>query len=358
MKTAARIAAIDFFFDILTGPFEDTCRKETVMTAGKKILCLLPLTVVTIAALTTILFYAYPRLHGADYAHDVDNPLHEAVVLYYRDKKDDAKSLLRRLSRQDKYAGQALINYGLFLEREGDISGAESYYRKALGKGEHIALVYIIGLHSQPGVELPGHAFTAAGNLATPETSCWVEYRRAEERLLKSDREGALAHLAKSVESGLPLTSLVYWDPLFAQLKGDGRFKELLAKARSNNAGHGTLSQRMELDEFTHFKNRPYGMAKELMKAAALEPGNDAKAEELLTPLLSANLPPRDHAIALYWLARIRAKKKDMAGAAKYLAQFKSHIRSGARDTTGFIAIARKIEDDLYANDPLLKNVK
>lgn len=331
------------------------------MNIRQNIKYLLPLTVVTIAALTTILFYLLPgapELQGADYTHDLNNPFHEAVVLYFHDKKDDARRLLLRLARQDKYAAQAYINYGLFCERERDYSEAGDYYRKALARGENMALFYLINLHARLGTQLPSHAFTAAGNLATPDTSCWVEYRRAEERLQQNDRAGALDHLKKSVELGLPLVSLVYWDPLFKQLHEDRAFKELLVKARGNNARHRTMTQQMEIDEFNHLKNRPFGMAKELMKVAALEPKDEAKAEEMLLPLLAANLGARDHAIALYWLARIRAKKKDTAGAGRYLAQFKTHIRSGVRDATGFIAVARKIEDDLYANDPLLKNIR
>lgn len=331
------------------------------MNARSMIRYLFPLTVVTIAALTTILFY--PRqggrdLEGADYTHDLNNPFHEAVVLYYHDKKDDAKRLLLRLARQDRYAAQAYINYGLFCEREKDFPEAESYYRKALARGENMALAYLINLHVRLGTELPGHALTAAGNLATPDTGCWVEYRKAEERLQRKDRSGALEHLGKAVDLGLPLVSLVHWDPLWKQVHGDSSFKELLVKARGNNARHQTMVRQMELDEFNHLKNSPFGMAKELMKVFALEPKDEGKAEEMLLPLLSANPGPRDRAIALYWLARIRAKKKDMAGAGRYLAQFKSALRSPERDTTGFTALARKIEDDLCENDPLLKNVR
>ena len=164
------------------------------MNARSMIRYLFPLTVVTIAALTTILFY--PRqggrdLEGADFTHDLNNPFHEAVVLYFHDKKDDAKRLLLRLARQDKFAAQAFINYGLFCEREKDYSEAGDYYRKALARGENMALAYLINLHVRLGTQLPGHALAAAGNLATPDTGCWVEYRKAEERLQKNDRSGA-----------------------------------------------------------------------------------------------------------------------------------------------------------------------
>lgn len=330
------------------------------MNIRQKLQYLPSLTVVTIAALTTILFYFHPgarELDGADYSNDIDNPFHEAVVLYFHDRKDDAKRLLLRLARQDKYTAQAYINYGLFCERERDYSEAGNYYRKALARGENFALFYLINLHTRLGTELPGHAFTAAGNLSTPETGCWVEYRKAEERLQKNDRDGALDHLKKSVDLGLPLVSLVYWDPLFKQLHEDRGFKELLARARGNNSRHRTMTQQMEIEEFNHFKNSPFGMAKELMKVVALETKDEAKAEEMLLPLLTANLGVRDRAITLYWLARIRARKKDMTGAGRYLSQFKTLIRSGARDTTGFIGVVRKMEDDLYANDPLLKNI-
>lgn len=322
---------------------------------------LFSLTVVTIAALTTILFYPGTGgrdLEGTDYTRDLDNPFHEAVVLYYHDRKDDAKRLLLRLSRQDKFAAQAYINYGLFCERERDYSCAADYYRKALSRGENMALACLINLHGKLGTPLPGHAFTAAGNLATPDTGCWVEYRKAEERLQQNDRSGALEHLEKSVSLGLPLVSLVYWDPLWKQMHEDRAFKELMVKARGNNARHRTMAQQMELDESHYLKDKPFGMAKELLKIFKLETKDEGKAEELLLPLLSTNLGPRDRAITLYWLARIRAKKKDMAGAGRYLAQFKGALRSPARDSTGFTALARKIEDDLYENDPLLKNVR
>lgn len=331
------------------------------MNARSKIRYLFPLTVVTIAALTTILFYARPGvrdLEGADYTRDLENPFHEAVVLYYHDKKDDAKRLLLRLARQDKWAAQAYINYGLICERERDYSGAADYYRKALSRGENMALACLINLHARLGTPLPGHAFTAAGNLATPDTGCWVEYRKAEERLQQNDRNGALEHLEKSVSLGLPLVSLVYWDPLWKQMHEDRGFKELMVKARGNNARHRTMIQQMELDEYNSLKNRPFGMAKELLKVFNLEPKDEGKAEDMLVPLVTSNLGQRDKAIALYWLARIRAKKKDMAGAGRYLAQFRSALHSPGRDDTGFTALARKIETDLYENDPLLKNVR
>jgi len=319
------------------------------------------LTVITIAAVTTILFYtgALPgALNGGDYTHDVNNPLHEAVVLYYRNEKSDAKRLLLRLARQEKYAAHAYLNYGLFLEREGENDDAIDYYRKALSKGEHIALFFIMTQAGRSTSPVPDHAFTAAGNLATSDTACWVDYRRAEELLLKNDRDGAFRHLSSAVDKGLPLTQLMYWDPLMRSLQNDGRFRNLIARAGKNNSRYRPLTREMEKEQFNHFKNSPRGMSRELMKVFALEPKEESKAEEMLTPLLTVPQDPRDRAVTLYWLARLRAKKKDMGGAAKYLSRFKQHIRSSGRDATGFTAIARKIEEDLYANDPLLKNVK
>ncbi len=315
------------------------------------------LTVFTIVAGTTILFYT-GAMNGGDYTHDVDTPLHDAVVLYYRNEKSKAKRMLLDLARQEKYAAHAYLNYGLFLEREEKYGEAVDYYRKALSKGEHTALFFIINQSVRTASPVPEHAYTAAGNLATEDTACWVDYRRAEELLQKNDRDGAFRHLFSAVDKGLPLTALMYRDPLMKSLNDDGRFPGLIARAKKNNARYRPLTIELEVEKYNYYKNSPRGMSRELMKALSLETGEGAKMEEKLIALLAGPQDTRDRAVTLYRLARLRAKKKDMAEAAQYLTRFKQHIRSNDRDSTGFIAVVRKIEEDLYANDPLLKKVK
>ena len=321
---------------------------------------LLP-TVVIIAALTTILFYHRTVsifLTASDTAIIPEDPLHEAVILYWQGKKDDAKKLLLRLSRDDKYAARAYINYGLLMEREGDFDEAESSYRNALKQKDNTALFFLINLASRSGNPLQKRLLTTAENIASPESSFRVEYRRAEECLIRGDTECALDRLDNAVKGGMPLGSLVYYDPLFKPLHENPRFRAIMIAARKNTVKNGTLADSLAIIEADFFKESPEGMSRDLITIFNLPLMESEKAEEEILKLLDTRLNSRDRAIALYWLARINAKRQNYSEARRFLSEFKTQIRSAGKDPTGFSPLIRKIEDDLLANDPLLKNIR
>lgn len=309
----------------------------------------------------TIFFYFFLSGHclfGGNYYHEPSSPLHDAVVLYYQDKKSEAKRLLLKAADDKKYTGGAYINYAMLLEREGDYREAEEYYRKALQSGEHIALLYLFVMYAKQGKESPGHAFAAAGNLSQLEGAYWVELRKAEEKLLRNDADGAMQFLEKAVEVGMPDLPVLHADPLFQPLKKDPRFQAVMAKARANYRKYQQIDKAMEEEALQFFKDSPYGTMKNLYRILNETKENDAKTEKELGELLHSEESVRDKAIALYRLARIRARNKDKEGAAKYLTAFKELIASDKSDRTGFVAIVKKICDDLFSNDPFLKEIK
>ena len=91
------------------------------------------------------------------------------------------------------------------------------------------------------------------------------------------------------------------------------------------------------------------------MKVISLKPRESKRAANILTSLLKSNLKFRDRCIALYWMARIKAEKKDLKAAKEYLIEFTKMIKSRKRDKTGFRKLVSKIVDDLIANDKYLK---
>lgn len=316
---------------------------------------------IAVISIGTILFYIFISAHclfGGDYYHEPSTPLHDAVVLYYQDKKSEAKRLLLKAAHDKKYTGGAYINYAMFLEKEGEYTEAEEYYRKALQSGEHVALLYLFAMYEKRKVESPRSAIVAAANLSHAYGACWVELRNAEEKLLKNDAEGAMKSLEKAVELGLPALPIFYIDPLYRPIKENSQFQALMTKARANYRNYQYIEKKME-DEFLQYcKDSPYGMMKNLYKILTDEKANDVTTEKALVELLHTEASTRDKGIALYRLARIRARNKDKNGAIKYLDKFKDLIASDKSDRTGFVAVVKRIGDDLYSNDPLLKNLK
>ncbi len=318
-------------------------------------------TIIIIATVTTILFCHCPGSISPstnDTALTSEDPLHDAVILYWQGNREDAKQLLLRLSGVDKYAAKAFINYGLLMEKEGEFGEAEKSYRKALRRNDNTALFYLINLASRLGGPMSDRLFSAAGNIASAESSFRVEYRRAEECLIRGDTDCALERLESAVKGGMPLGALIYYDPLFRPLLDNPRFREIITAARKNKARDGTLADIMETAEESHYKNKPRGMSRELIKAFTLPVMESDKAGETLIPLLATPLSVRDRAIALYWLARIYAKRNNYPEARRYLSEFKTQIRMGGADRSGFSSLINRIEQDLYANDPLIKNIR
>ncbi len=309
----------------------------------------------------TIFFYFFLSAHclfGGNYYHEPSSPLHDAIVLYYQDKKGEAKRLLLKAANDKKYAGGAYINYAMLLERENEFEEAEEYYRKALQSGEHIALLYLFMMYARQGRQSPYHAITAAGNLSQTEGAYWVEFRKAEEKLLRNDADGAMQFLEKAVELGLPDLPVLYADPLFHPLTKNPEFLAMMSKARANYRKYRQIEKAMEEETIQYYKDSPFGVMKNLYGIVHATNTNDATIEKALSELLLSEQNVRDRGIALYRLARIRARNKDKQGAAKHLAMFKELIASDNSDRTGFVAVIKRIGEDLLANDPFLKEIK
>ncbi len=309
----------------------------------------------------SIFFYFFLSAHclfGGDYYHEPSSPLHDAMVLYYQDKKQEAKRLLLTAANDKKYTGGAYINYGMLLEREHDFRGAEEYYRKAIQSGEHSAVLYLFMMYAKQEKESPRHAIVALGNLSHTEGAYWVEFRKAEEKLLREDEDGAMEHLKKAVELGLPDLPILRFDPLFRHVRKNPRFLAIMSKARANYQKYRQIEKALEEEMLHYYKGIPYGTLKNLNRILKENKGNDEKTEKALHALLQTEKSPRDRGIALYRLARICARKKEREKAVKYLAAFKELIASNTGDKTGFVAIVKKIGEDLFSNDPFLKEIK
>jgi len=311
---------------------------------------------VILLAASAIIIATGRNTMSRSYISDLENPFFDVFTLYFYDEKDEAKQRLLQLMEKDTYRTHAFINYGIIQEREENYTEAEAYYRKALKDGDHGALLY---LYSVINAFTPANLLPLLDSLTDIDSShtYWIEYEKAAHYMKVQNKEQALVHLEKAVQSGFYSASLITADPAFNAVRENPRYQSLLREIGNNRSNFRSLKHALEKAEEKLFVKLPYGLAKELKPYLDLNGRRFPAAEEQLTSLLRTDLQFRDRCVVLYWLAGMRAKKGDFNGARTYLTQFTAMIQSENTDRTGFKKVVRTYQKDILHNGPILKKI-
>ena len=297
------------------------------------------------------------RLAASEFENDFNNPFYDAFTLYYYKKNREAKRALRDLTSQERYALHAHINYGYIAECERDYADAEKSYKKAWQRGGFISMVYLIGLYGKTGSRSVLETYDWCESASPRDSSYWVDYQRSVFFLMNKNTEKGLFHLARAVENGFAEHGLLTADPAFREVSREATFKKIEAAARQNRIRRMSHQKALERDEDDHLKNKPFGVSKDLRAILSRGPAAVMREEDALKRMRAQAKEVRDRAVITYWLARIRAARRDSSGAKQHLREFDAILDSGEKDATGFVKLVRKYRADLVSNDPFLKAV-
>lgn len=296
-------------------------------------------------------------LSASEFENDFNNPFYDAFTLYYYKKNREAKRALLNLTSQERYALHAHINYGYVAERERDFNEAEKSYKMARQRGGFISLVYLIGLYGKTGSHSVLETYDWCESASPRDNSYWVDYQRSVFFLMNKNTQKGLFHLVRAVENGFAEHGLLTADPAFREVSHEAAFKTIVAAARQNRIRRMSHRKALEQDEDDHLKNKPFGLSKDLRSILAGGPAAVMREEDALKRMRAQAKEVRDRAVITYWLARIRAARRDSSGAKQHLREFDAILDSGEKDATGFVKLVRKYRADLVSNDPFLKAV-
>lgn len=286
---------------------------------------------------------------------DPRNPLYDVFYLYYNYDIKRAKRLLKKQFNNPKLKNHAYINYGVIKEYEKDYKQAEKHYKLALNNGEKCALIYLLNLYKK----LDSVKYIKLLNsIKIPKQDYWIDYEKAVFYLEQGNIRKAIKLLWIAVDKGFNSINLLLRDPAFDQLRGSKSFSKIITKIKNSNYKKKSLLEELHDAEYEYSINKPFGMSRDLEYISRLEKrGKDKKAEKALLSLLKSNILYRERSIALFWLARIKAKNGERGAAKKYLKKFIKHIRNDQSDNTGYKRLIRHIYKDIILNDIYLKEL-
>jgi hypothetical protein len=300
------------------------------------------------------ILYEQQNSSGGNFIHNPDNPLIDAMFLYYKKEPQKAAKALLRLAGRPEYAGFAHINHGLINEWDKNYSEAEKSYKKAMKAGENLAAFYLLNMlktkNSDGAIEL-------LNSLRKGPDRYWADYETALFHLGRNNAPAAMRSLSDAVENGFHSPFLLKSEKAFDAVRTDGLFRKIQSGAERNRYRKKSLSKSLEDEELDHYQNMPYGMPKEILRLRGLKPKETDRAIEALTSLLRTKLSFRDRSMALYLLAGYRARKKDIKGANESIMEFFRHLETGEADKTGYKALVKNIKDDLIVNDKNLSKI-
>ena len=310
------------------------------------------LTIILIIVLS--LFESHHQIYS-QIRPDPQNPFFDVFYLYYDYQRERAKKILKEQFDNPELKYHAYINYGLINEYEKNYRQAEKYYKLALEEGEKSALMYLLNLYKKHNSV---KYIRLLKSIKARESDYWIDYETAVYYLKKRDNKNALKYLRIAIDKDFNSTILLKRDPVFDILRESRAFKRLIRKTRKTSLKRKSLLEQLHNVEYTYRMNKPYGMNRELTIVAYLEKtGRDKEAEEILSSLLKSRIPFRERNMALFWMARIKAKNGKYGYAKKYLEQFIDHIKSGERDNMGYKSLITPIYRDIILNDRYLKSL-
>ncbi len=275
------------------------------------------------------------------------DPFHEVFYTYYTESRSDARRMLSALLKDRTLRGRALINAGKIDEMERRPERARSSYRTALDSGETLAIPYLHAALLESG---PSFDEEMLSRLSTAKPDRWLSYERALAHLRSGDTAGAFRLLEEAVALGFNSRELVLSEPLFDTVRRSPEYLEMIAGM--SRAPSGRIKRMIEETRQNELRDTPLAMRPAIMKAGELERrGLLAEAERSLRGLLETRLSFNERSVALYRLARLRARQGDAAGAREFLKRHAAHFKTIRDDPTGYRAIVRPLMGDIIAND-------
>jgi tetratricopeptide (TPR) repeat protein len=287
------------------------------------------------------ILYEQQNSSGGNFIHNPDNPLFDAMFLYYKKEPEKAAKALLRLTGRPEYAGFALINHGLINEWDKNYREAEKSYKKAMKTGENLAAFYLLNMlkikNSDGAIEL-------LNSLRKGPDRYWADYETALVHIGRNDAPAAIKSLTDAVDNGFHSPILLKSERAFDSVRNSELFRKILSVAERNGYRKNSLLRSVEDEEIDYFQNMPYGMTKEMLRLGSLKPKETDRAIEALTSLLRTKLSFRDRSMALYLLAGYRAGKKDKKGANESIMEFFRHLETGEADKTGYKELVKSIK--------------
>ncbi|HSV96626.1 MAG TPA: hypothetical protein VLM75_06795 [Spirochaetota bacterium] len=275
------------------------------------------------------------------------DPFHDVFYLYYTESRPQARRMLSALLKNRALRGRALINAGKIDEMERRPSAALSSYRTALESGETLAIPY---LYSALLAGDPSAADAMLRSLPPTKGVHWLSYERALIRLRSGDTAGAIRFLREAIELGFNSHELIRREPLFDAIRSSPEFLKILAGI--NMIPPVRLAPMLDEIRLGETRGTPLAMSPELSAAGALErKGRLAEAERTLRGLLETRLAFNERSVALYRLARLRARQGDAAGAREFLRRHAEHFNTVRDDPSGYRGIVLPLMGEILAND-------
>jgi len=302
------------------------------------------LTIPLCCAAACLIATAHPSASTVPATRD---PFHDVFYTYYTESRSEARRKLSTLTKDRALHGRALVNAGKLEEIEKRPAKALALYRKAFARGERAALPY---LYRALNSDNPAAAGEILGALSAGGPDRWLAYERSLVLLRGGDSVGALRSLDEAVRLGFNSRELIQREPLFDPLRSSPELKKLLAEMKPS--GTARLSRTLETIRKERLKGTPLEVNPAIIAAGELEKkGRIAEAERALEGLLATPIAVNERGIALYRLARLRARRGNAEGARDALRRHDELMRNVAEDTAGYRAIIAPYMADIIAND-------
>ncbi|MCU0844808.1 MAG: hypothetical protein MUC76_07775 [Spirochaetes bacterium] len=275
------------------------------------------------------------------------DPFHDVFYIYYTESRSEARRMLSSLSKNRALRGRALINAGKIDEIERRPAAALLSYRTAIESGETLAIPYLYAalLSGDPS---SAEAMLQSHSTATPDR--WLSYERARVRLRSGDTPGAMRFLQEAIKLGFSSRELVRREPLFDVVRNTPEFlKTLSGMNRPQPVRFAPMLEEIRREEV---RGTPLAIGPGLSATGALErKGRLAEAERALRGLLETRLAFNERSVALYRLARLRARQGDATGARGFLRRHAEHFKTVRDDPSGYRGIVLPLIGEIIAND-------
>jgi len=276
---------------------------------------------------------------------------HDIFYLYYGEP-DTARAMLRKLSRISNLKGRAYINLGHLDERAGLIEHAGLRYRAALAHGDSRAWAYLVSLPLRQDVPSAGDYLK---KVLPSERNPWYWYSRSIAALEEGRTAEGMDSLEKAVSGGLRGRDLIDREPLFDPVRATPAFQRVMRNLLIDG-GDGPPAKALARPDGMVVDGPARGLGPELERTAELlRLGQFDLARDRAERSMKKGLSFRDTGIALYWLARLDARRGDGDGARRYLGMLRRHLGSARRDATGFKDLMNTFNEEIIDNDRYLR---
>lgn len=302
----------------------------------------------------SLLFSNHISNGDLSFKDDPGNPLYDIFYLYYNEDTHKAKKMLRNLFSNPEYRQQAIINYGLIQQYEKKTGEARQHFEMMFREGERLSIIYLFSLTMN---RYDTSYLDLLKLIETRESDMWLEYEKGIYFLENNNLQAALQHLSRAAEMGFSSVDLLKSERGFSKISTIQEFNDLLKKIKKNKTI--SLREKLKSDEFYYNRNKPSGVSRQIKIALYFEKTRRYdRAEGILLSHINSKIPFRDKSIALYAVARIKAKRGEKEMARKFIKRFIHHLSSKEKDNTGYKKLMQYFYGDIIRNDRYLKDIQ